>query len=70
MYDSIDKFKVIKGGIKFGIDMAVTGGLGAITNLTIKEITKKAKKVVDDVDEESTIQAIKDKKWQAIRMSH
>ena len=41
--------------------MAVTGGLGAITNLTIKEITKKAKKVVDDVDEEATIQAIKDK---------
>ena len=61
LYDSIDKFKVIKGGIKFGIDMAVTGGLGAITNLTIKEITKKAKKVVDDVDEEATIQAIKDK---------
>lgn len=24
LYDSIDKFKVIKGGIKFGIDMAVT----------------------------------------------
>lgn len=30
--------------------MAVTGGLGAITNLTIKEITKKAKKVVDELD--------------------
>lgn len=50
LYDNIDKFKVIKGGIKFGIDMAVTGGLGAITNLTIKEITKKAKKVVDELD--------------------
>ena len=60
LYDSVDKFKVIKGGIKFGIDMAVTGGLGAITNLTIKEVTKKAKKVVEGVDEESTIQAIKD----------
>ena len=41
LYDSIDKFKVIKGGIKFGIDMAVTGGFGAITNLAIKEIAKK-----------------------------
>lgn len=61
LYDSVDKFKVIKGGLKFGIDMAVSGGLGAITNLTIKEVTKKAKKVVDDVDEESMIQAIKDK---------
>lgn len=37
LYDSIDKFKVIKGGIKFGIDMAVTGGFGAITNLAIKD---------------------------------
>ena len=61
LYDSIDKFKVIKGGIKFGIDMAVTGGLGAITNLTIKEITKKAKKVAEDVDEETMLQAIKDR---------
>ena len=32
LYDSIDKFKVIKGGIKFGIDMAVTGGFGASAN--------------------------------------
>lgn len=61
LYDSVDKFKAIKGGIKFGIDMAVSGGLGAITNLTIKEVTKKAKKVVDGVNEESVIQAIKDK---------
>lgn len=61
LYDSVDKFKAIKGGIKFGIDMAVSGGLGAITNLTIKEVTKKAKKIVNGVDEESMIQAIKDR---------
>ena len=61
LYDSIDKFKIIKGGIRFGIDMAVAGGLGAVTNLTIKEVAKKAKKVAEGVDEESTMQAIKDK---------
>ena len=61
LYDSIDKFKVKKSGIKFGIDMAVTGGFSAITNLTIKEITKKAKTVAEDVDEETVIQTIKDK---------
>lgn len=61
LYNSVDKFKAIKSGIKFGLDMAVSGGLGAITNLTIKEVTKKAKKVVESIDEESTIQAIKDK---------
>lgn len=61
LYDSVDKFKAIKGGIKFGIDMAVTGGLGAITNLTIKEVVRKAKKIGEDVDEKSMFQAIKDK---------
>lgn len=64
LYDSVDKFKIIRGGIKFGIDMAATGGLGAITNLTIKEVAKKAQKaqkVAEGVDEESTMQAIKDK---------
>ena len=61
LYDSVDKFKAIKGGIKFGIDMAFTGGLGAITNLTIKEVVKKVQKVGEDVDEESMFQAIKDK---------
>ena len=65
LYDSVDKFKVIKSGLKFGIDMAVTGGLGAVANLTIKEITKVAKKVaertVENVDEESMVQAIKDR---------
>ena len=61
LYDSVDKFKAIKGGIKFGIDMAVTGGLGAITSLTIKEVVKKVQKVGEDVDEESMFQAIKDK---------
>lgn len=61
LYDSVDKFKAIKGGIKFGIDMAVTGGLGAITNLTIKEVVKKVQKFGEDVDEESVFQAIKDK---------
>ena len=61
LYDSVDKFKVIKGGIKFGIDMAVSGGLSAITNLAIKEVTQKAKDVVEGLDEESIVQTIKDK---------
>jgi len=61
LYESVDKFKAIKGGIKFGMDLAVSGGLNAITNLTIKEVTKKAKKVAKDVDEESMIQTIRNK---------
>ena len=61
LYDSVDKFKVIKGGIKFGIDMAVSRGLSAITNLAIKEVTQKARDVVEGLDEESIVQTIKDK---------
>lgn len=61
LYESVDKFKAIKGGIRFGIDFATMGGIGAIANLTIKEIAKKAQKAVEGVDEVSTFQAVKDK---------
>lgn len=61
LYESVDKFKIIKGGIKFGIDMAISGGLSAIADLTIREVSQKVKKTVEGIDEESVIQAIKDK---------
>ncbi len=61
LYESIDKFKLIKGGIKFGLDIATTGGLGAIASLTFKEAVKKAKAVTGEVDEENLMQTVKDK---------
>lgn len=33
LYNSVDKFKLIKNGLKFGVDMALTGGIGTITDM-------------------------------------
>lgn len=61
LYQSVDKFKLIKGGIKFGIGLALTGGIGSIANLTMKSVIKKSKKVLGEVDEEAVIKDIKEK---------
>lgn len=61
LYQSVDKFKLIKGGIKFGIDLALTGGIGSIANLTMKSVIKKSKKVLGELDEEAVIKDIKEK---------
>lgn len=61
LYQSIDKFKLIKGGIKLGVDLALTGGIGSIANLTLKSVIKKSKKVLGEIDEETVIKDIKEK---------
>lgn len=61
LYQSIDKFKLIKGGIKFGVDLALTGGIGSIANLTMKSVIKESKKVLGEVNEETVIKDIKER---------
>lgn len=61
LYQSVDKFKLIKDGIKFGMDLALTGGIGSIANLTIKSVIKKSKKALGEIDEEAVIKDIKEK---------
>lgn len=61
LYQSIDKFKLIKGGIKLGVDLALTGGIGSIANLTMKSVIKKSRKVLGEIDEETVIKDIKEK---------
>ena len=53
--------KYIVVGIKFGIDLALTGGIGSIANLTMKSVIKKSKKVLGELDEEAVIKDIKEK---------
>lgn len=48
--ESIDKFKLLKSGVKYGADMLLTGGLGIITDLTIKTIASQVLGSVKDVD--------------------
>ncbi len=61
LYQSVDKFKLIKDGIKFGMDLALTGGIGSIANLTMKSVIKKSKKALGEIDEEAVIKDIKEK---------
>lgn len=61
LYQSVDKFKLIKDGIKFGMDLALTGGIGSIANLTMKSVIKKTKKALGEIDEEAVIKDIKEK---------
>lgn len=61
LYQSIDKFKLIKGGIKFGVDLALTGGMGSIANLTMKSVIKESKKALGELDEETVIKDLKEK---------
>ena len=61
LYQSIDKFKLIKGGIKWGVDLVLTGGIGSIADLTMKSVIKKSKKVLGEIDEETVIKDIKEK---------
>lgn len=37
LYKSIDKFKLVKNGLKFGADLLLTGGIGTVVNLAINK---------------------------------
>ncbi len=58
---SVDKFKLIKNGLKFGADIFLTGGIGTIADLTIKNIVKDASKKNPDLDIEKVSKEIKNK---------
>lgn len=61
LYSSVDKFKLIKNGLKFGADIFLTGGIGTIADLTIKNIVKDASKKNPDLDIEKVSKEIKNK---------
>lgn len=43
LYKSIDKFKLIKNGLKYTGDILLTGGVGTIVDLTLKNVLASAK---------------------------
>lgn len=61
LYESIDKFKLIKNGLKFGTDLILTGGLGTIADFTIQNIINKVKEKSEDMDMEGITEIVKDK---------
>ncbi len=54
LYKSIDKFKLLKSGVKFGADMFLTGGSGTLINMGLQNTLNSAgistKKVIDGID--------------------
>ncbi|WP_144495524.1 KAP family P-loop NTPase fold protein [Bacillus thuringiensis] len=52
LYKSIDKFKLLKSGIKYGGDFLLTGGIGSIASMTVQKVYEVAKeKLPDGIDQ-------------------
>lgn len=60
LYNSVDKLKLAKNALKYGVDLFLTGGLGTLTNLTIKKVVETASDKLPDVEFEKIETAIKD----------
>lgn len=59
LYESVDKFKLVKNGLKFGLDMILTGGVGSITDIAIRGVAEKVAKKATDIDYEDIVSDIK-----------
>lgn len=59
LYKSIDKFKVLKSGLKFGADMFLTGGIGTLADIGLngigEKIANKMLKISQDNEDVSQI---------------
>lgn len=42
LYKSVDKFKLVKNTLKYGTDLLLTGGVGLLVELSVKQIAKKS----------------------------
>ncbi|MGJ0847310.1 KAP family P-loop NTPase fold protein [Tissierella praeacuta] len=60
LYESIDKFKLVRNGIKIGADLFLTGGLGTIADITINSVLNQVSDNIDSVDVTEIKEAIKD----------
>lgn len=60
LYKSVDKLKILKNGIKYGSDLILTGGIGTLTDMTVKTLVSKVKDNVGDVETTDVITAIQD----------
>lgn len=47
LYKSVDKFKLVKGALKYGTDLLVTGGMGTLLSITTNQILEKLQENVE-----------------------
>ncbi len=50
LYASIDKFKLLRNGAKYGADFFLTGGLGTLADITLQSIVQKVSDKAEDVE--------------------
>lgn len=60
LYNSVDKFKLIKSGIKFGTDLFFTGGLGTLADITVKSVLDKTSDKIPGINIEKIKEDLKD----------
>jgi len=61
LYEQIDFFKLASRGIRFGLDYAITGGIGTVASFTLKSLISKANEKGQSLDEndiENTLKSL------------
>lgn len=60
LYKSVDKFKLVKNALKYGTDLLLTGGVGSLVELSVKQIAKKSQETIENADLEKITTAVSD----------
>ncbi len=60
LYKSVDKLKIVKGMLKFGADMFLTGGIGTMLEFSTGQILKRAQGAAEGTDLDKIKSAISD----------
>ena len=60
LYKSIDKFKLVKGALRFGADLFLTGGISTIVGITAQQVVKNVQGTVEQSDLEKIHTSISD----------
>ena len=61
LYESIDKFKLLRAGLKYGADFLLTGGFGTLADITLKSVAQKVSNKVEGVEVDDVKTRITDK---------
>ena len=50
LYESVDKFKLVKSALKYGTDFLVTGGIGSLLGITMNQVLKHSQEKIEVTD--------------------
>lgn len=50
LYKSVDKLKIVKGALKYGTDLLLTGGIGTLFNITAGQVYKNFQENEEDAE--------------------